>query len=72
MSGSMYLSGSPDQPTKAYAPFVDYGTASLSAFGTLAALYERNRSGKGQLVEGSLLSTALTMMNGTLIERHPD
>jgi len=69
MSGSMFLSGTPEQPVKAYAPYVDFGTASLSAFGTLAALYERQRTGRGQIVEGSLFNTALTMMNGTLIEQ---
>jgi crotonobetainyl-CoA:carnitine CoA-transferase CaiB-like acyl-CoA transferase len=69
MSGAMYLSGTPDQPVKAYPPFIDYGTASLSAFGTMAALFEKQKSGKGQVVEASLFSTALTMMNGTLIEQ---
>ena len=69
MSGSMYLSGTPEQPVKAYAPYVDFGTASLSAFGTVAALYERQKTGKGQIVEGSLFNTALTMMNSTLIEQ---
>lgn len=69
MSGAMYLSGTPEQPAKSYAPFVDFGTASLSAFGTMAALYERQKTGKGQVVEGSLFSTALTMMNGTTIEQ---
>ena len=54
MSGAMYMSGTPDQPTKAYPPFIDFGTASLAAFGTMAALYERQQSGKGQMVEGSL------------------
>ncbi len=70
MSGSMYLSGTPDQPVRAWAPFVDFGTASLAAFGTMAALHERAKTGKGQVVEGSLFNTALTMMNGTLIEQH--
>ncbi|HJN95139.1 MAG: formyl-CoA transferase [Gammaproteobacteria bacterium] len=69
MSGNMYMSGTPDQPVKAYAPFIDFGTASLAAFGTMAALYERQNSGKGQVVEGSLFNTALTMMNGTAIEQ---
>ncbi|MDT8428530.1 MAG: CoA transferase [Pseudomonadales bacterium] len=69
MSGAMYLSGTPEQPVKSYAPFIDYGTASLSAFGTLAALLERNKTGKGQVVEASLFNTALTMMNGSLIEQ---
>ncbi|MCB1670576.1 MAG: CoA transferase [Gammaproteobacteria bacterium] len=69
MSGSMFLSGTPEQPAKSYAPYVDFGTASLSAFGTLAALYEKQKNGRGQVVEGSLFNTALTMMNGTLIEQ---
>ena len=69
MSGAMYMSGTPEQPTKAYPPFVDFGTASLAAFGTMAALFERQQSGKGQLVEGSLFNTALTMMNATTIEQ---
>ena len=69
MSGAMYMSGSPEQPVKAYPPFVDFGTASFAAFGTMAALYERQKSGQGQVVEGSLFSTALTMMNGTAIEQ---
>lgn len=69
MSGAMYMSGTPEQPVKSYAPFIDFGTASLSAAGTLAALYERQRSGRGQVVEASLFNTALTMMNGTLIEQ---
>jgi crotonobetainyl-CoA:carnitine CoA-transferase CaiB-like acyl-CoA transferase len=69
MSGNMYMSGTPDQPVKAYAPFIDFGTASLSAFGTMAALFQRQKTGKGQVVEASLFNTALTMMNGTLIEQ---
>lgn len=70
MSGCMYLTGTPEQPVRAWGPWVDFGTASLSAFGTMAALYERAKTGKGQIVEGSLFNTALTIMNGTLIEQH--
>lgn len=69
MSGAMYMSGTPEQPVKAYPPFIDFGTASLSAFGTMAALFERQKTGKGQVVEGSLFNTALTMMNGAAIEQ---
>lgn len=69
MSGAMFMSGTPEQPAKAYPPFIDFGTASLSAFGTMAALYERQTTGMGQIVEGSLFNTALTMMNGTAIEQ---
>jgi crotonobetainyl-CoA:carnitine CoA-transferase CaiB-like acyl-CoA transferase len=69
MSGAMYLSGTPEQPIKSYTPFIDFGTASLAAFGTMTALFERQKSGRGQIVEGSLFNTALTMMNGTAIEQ---
>ncbi|MEX0739617.1 MAG: CoA transferase [Pseudohongiella sp.] len=69
MSGAMYMSGTPEQPVKSYAPFIDFGTASLSAVGTMAALLERQKTGQGQVVEASLFNTALTMMNGTLIEQ---
>lgn len=69
MVGAAYLTGHPDEPVKSYAPWVDFGTASLAAFGTLAALMERARSGKGQVVEGALLSTALAYFNFHLIEQ---
>lgn len=69
MVGAAYLTGHPDEPVKSYAPWVDFGTASLGAFGTLAALMERARSGKGQVVEGALLSTALAFFNFHLIEQ---
>ncbi|ABS62558.1 L-carnitine dehydratase/bile acid-inducible protein F [Parvibaculum lavamentivorans DS-1] len=69
MVGAAYLTGYPEEPVKSYAPWVDFGTASLSAFGTMAALMERAQSGKGQIVEGSLLSTALAYFNFHLIEQ---
>lgn len=69
MSGNMYMTGDPEQPTKNFSPFVDYSTAAFSAFGTLAALMHRNKSGEGQHVEASLLRSALTIMNPTLIEQ---
>jgi crotonobetainyl-CoA:carnitine CoA-transferase CaiB-like acyl-CoA transferase len=68
MSGSMYLNGSDDEPAKSFAPYSDFGTASLSAFGTLAAIMHRNKTGEGQIVEGTLLGTALTFNNAALME----
>tara|TARA_R110002167_G_scaffold127116_2_gene308487 strand:- start:900 stop:2009 length:1110 start_codon:yes stop_codon:yes gene_type:complete len=68
MSGSMHLSGTEGHPAKSFAPYCDFGTASLSAFGTLAAIMHRMKTGEGQIVEGSLLSTALTFNNAALIE----
>ncbi|HEX9647275.1 MAG TPA: CoA transferase [Alphaproteobacteria bacterium] len=69
MNGAMYLSGWPEAPMRAYLPYVDFGTALYSAFGTLAALMERARSGQGQVVETSLLGTALSFNNAALIEQ---
>lgn len=69
MSGAMYLSGTPGAPAKSFAPYCDFGTAALSAFGTLAALIHRNATGEGQVVEGSLLGTALTFNNAALMEQ---
>lgn len=69
MSGNMHLTGHADGPMKNYAPYVDFGTASLCAFGTMAALMEKQKTGRGQQVQGSLLGTALTFMNSSLIEQ---
>jgi crotonobetainyl-CoA:carnitine CoA-transferase CaiB-like acyl-CoA transferase len=68
MSGSTYFSGTEDQPVRCSAPYVDFGTASLLAMGVLAALRARDQTGRGQLVEGALLRTALTYFSPTLIE----
>jgi crotonobetainyl-CoA:carnitine CoA-transferase CaiB-like acyl-CoA transferase len=69
MSGAVHLSGTPEQPIMLKVPWVDFGTAFLSAFGTLAALLERGKSGRGQKVEGALLRTALAVSNAMLIEQ---
>jgi crotonobetainyl-CoA:carnitine CoA-transferase CaiB-like acyl-CoA transferase len=69
MSGAVYLSGTPEQPIALKVPWVDFGTACLSAFGTMAALYERGKTGNGQKVEGALLRTAVAFANSLLIEQ---
>ena len=69
MSGAAYLTGDETEPVKAYSPYIDYGTASLTAMGTLAAIIERNQTGKGQIVEGALFATSLAFMNTHLIEQ---
>ena len=69
MCGSVYLSGQPGRPTKDYVPWVDFATASVAAFGTLAALQWRERTGEGQHVEGALLRSALTVAGGPLVEQ---
>jgi crotonobetainyl-CoA:carnitine CoA-transferase CaiB-like acyl-CoA transferase len=69
MSGALYLSGTPEQPIMTKVPWVDFGTAFLSAFGTLAALMERGKTGRGQKVEGALLRTATAISNAMLMEQ---
>ena len=69
MSGAMSLTGFPGAPVREIAPFEDFGTALSGAFGALAALLERQKSGLGQIVDVSLLSTGITMMQTLLIER---
>ena len=68
MCGNMYLSGFPGQPLKSWVPWSDFGTALSTAVAILAALMHRERTGRGQYVEGTLLATALTYNNASLIE----
>ncbi|MBP0439095.1 CaiB/BaiF CoA transferase family protein [Tianweitania sediminis] len=68
MSGAVALTGGPDSPTRSQVTYVDYSTAYAMAFAIAAALYDRTISGKGRLIEASLMSTALSMTNATLIE----
>ena len=59
-SGLMSITGHPGgPPARAGASVVDLGTGILVALGVLAALRERDRSGKGTHVEASLLDTSL-------------
>ena len=69
MSGSMHVSGPADVPTRTNTPWVDYGTALFAAFGTLAAILERHKTGLGQLVEASLFSTSLAFNAAILIDQ---
>jgi len=68
MSGAVYFGGTEEQPVRAAPPWVDFGTASLLALGISAALKVRETTGRGQLVEGALLRTALTFFSTLLIE----
>lgn len=68
MSGAVHLTGTPDQPCRAQVNYVDFGTALHGAFGVMIALREREATGKGQCVSGSLLGTALAMSNALTID----
>jgi crotonobetainyl-CoA:carnitine CoA-transferase CaiB-like acyl-CoA transferase len=66
MGGIMHVTGEPDgPPTSVGLPICDLGTGMWGAQGVLAALYERERTGKGRLVECSLLETAIAYSSWT-------
>jgi crotonobetainyl-CoA:carnitine CoA-transferase CaiB-like acyl-CoA transferase len=69
MSGATHRQGLPDRPIRTAVPYADFGTALTMAIGVVTALYHRERTGRGQHVEGALLPTALMMSNAMLIER---
>lgn len=55
-------------PNSAPLPLVDYYTALLLAWGVSTALYARERTGRGQRVETSLLQGALVAQNNVLTD----
>ncbi len=69
MNGGAHLSGPEGVPTRSPMTMVDYGTAMMSAFGTVTALLHKERTGEGQIVEGALLNTALTFSSAYLVEQ---
>ncbi|MFP6558903.1 CaiB/BaiF CoA transferase family protein [Paraburkholderia sp. B3] len=63
MSGLMSMTGQSDgPPTLAGTFMVDYTSALYATIGTLSALHSRQTSGKGQLVEATLLESAASLL----------
>ena len=62
MSGVMAISGFPGTPTRDQVSWVDYSTACLATVGVVAALYHRQATGQGQMIDTALLQTAVTYM----------
>ncbi len=69
MCGSAYLSGPGDVPYRTPITWVDHAAALYAAFGVMAALLERSRTGRGQQVSASLLGSALAFSSTYLIEQ---
>ena len=69
MSGAIYMTGQPDEPYRAAVNWVDFGTALHGALGAVMALMARQRTGRGQVVTGALLHTAVSFTNASLIEQ---
>lgn len=63
-SGIMSITGEPDGPPgRCGVSFLDLTTGIICAFGVVNALLHRQRTGLGQRVDGSLLETAVALLN---------
>jgi crotonobetainyl-CoA:carnitine CoA-transferase CaiB-like acyl-CoA transferase len=68
MSGVVHLAGTAERPSRSQANYIDFGTALHCAFGVMLALRQRETTGRGQRVSGSLLGTALAISNSLTID----
>ena len=61
-AGLVSVNGAPDSgPVRVGVPVVDLSTGMNACIGILMALYERNRSGKGQFVDATLYDSAIAL-----------
>ena len=67
MTGICNLQGTAEDPQIVYGSVVDYYAAALLASGVSSALYQRERTGKGQWVGISLLRSALAMQSARFV-----
>jgi formyl-CoA transferase/CoA:oxalate CoA-transferase len=68
MSGVMALQGFGGPPAYIRIAITDYYAAALGAQAVLAALFVRERTGRGQRVETSLLHAALALQSGNFVD----
>ena len=62
-SGMMAMTGTPDvNPIKTGAPVIDYATGTMCAFAISAALFQRERTGRGQYIDSAMLDVSLMLM----------
>ncbi len=62
-SGIMACTGTPEvNPIKFGAPAIDYATGTMGAFALATALFQRERTGRGQRIDMAMLDVALLMM----------
>lgn len=62
-SGLMDMTGTPETaPMKVGSPAVDYATGSMAAFALASALFQRERTGKGQRIDLSMLDASLILL----------
>ncbi len=60
--------GADGEPAPPPYTFNDYGTGVMAAYGVILALMERERTGKGQLVDTSLAQTASTFSSAYMVD----
>jgi crotonobetainyl-CoA:carnitine CoA-transferase CaiB-like acyl-CoA transferase len=66
-SGIMAMTGTPEvNPIKFGSPAVDYATGMTGAFALSAALFQRERTGKGQRIDMAMFDVAMTLMSSHL------
>lgn len=69
MGGLRYVTGEPDRPpSRAGISIGDSLAAAYACIGTLAALQERERSGRGQVVDSAIYEAVLAMMESLVTE----
>jgi crotonobetainyl-CoA:carnitine CoA-transferase CaiB-like acyl-CoA transferase len=62
-SGLMATSGTPDfNPLRQATPAIDYASGTTGAFALASALFQRERTGKGQRIDMAMLDVALVLM----------
>jgi crotonobetainyl-CoA:carnitine CoA-transferase CaiB-like acyl-CoA transferase len=63
-SGIMAMTGTKDaHPVKLGAPVVDYATGMTGAFALSAALFQREKTGRGQRIDMAMLDVAMILMS---------
>ncbi len=62
MGGLAYMTGPPGQPLRAGASVIDVTGGMFAALGALAALEERHRTGRGQLIKSSLYEATVFLV----------
>ena len=64
---AVFQGGGPEKPQLVLGSVLDYFTSALLAYGVAAALFQREKSGKGQYLSLSLLRSALTIQAGRFV-----
>jgi formyl-CoA transferase len=69
MGGIRHVTGEPDRPpSRAGVSLGDSLAATYAALGTLVALHQRERSGRGQVVDSAIYEAVLSMMESLIPE----